>query len=275
MAFTISQQQIDEYNRDGVTCLRGVVGPDWVKRLQDAVDRDIADPGPNFYGYQTDGDAKFHGNQELWRTDEDFADYCLRSDLPALAAQFLGSDKINLYYDQLFVKQPGADVPTPWHNDQPYWGISGWQVISFWLALDPVSRDTGGVEYVRGSHKWDRWFQPRPFAPTSAHAYEQNPGYEAMPDIDANRDDFDMVIYDMVPGDVLVFHSLTVHGAGGNVNRTTPRRGYSVRYAGDDVRYDERPGTSASLHEASLSNGQVLDSDRFPVVWGNASRQVA
>lgn len=275
MTYNVTQQQIDEFNDAGVTCLRGAIAPEMIERLRAAVDRDIANPGPNFYGYQSDGDAKFHGNQELWQTDEDCADYCLRSDLPALAARFLGSNKINLYYDQLFVKEPGSNMPTPWHNDQPYWAISGFQVISFWLALDPVTRDTGAVEYIRGSHKWDRWFQPETFAPTKAHAYEQNANYEPMPDIEAHRDDYDMIIYDMEPGDLLVFHSLTIHGAAGNTNPTTSRRGYSIRYAGDDVRYDERPGTSDKLYESSLSNGQVLDSDRFPVVWTQAARKVA
>ena len=275
MAFNVSRQQIDEFNNDGVTCLRGVIAPEMVETLRNAVQRDIENPGPNFYGYQTGDEPKFHGNQELWQTDEDFAEYCLRSELPTLAAQFLEAKKINLYYDQLFVKEAGAGAPTPWHNDQPYWAISGWQVMSFWLALDPVNLESGAVEYVRGSHKWDRWFQPAPFAPTAAHSYDKNANYEPIPDIDANRDDYDIVSYDMEPGDLLAFHSLIIHGAGGNANLKIPRRGYAVRYTGDDVRYDQRPGTSLALHEPSLKDGQVLDGDRFPVVWKSEIEKAA
>jgi len=275
MAYTLTQEQLGEFKNDGVTCLRGVVSPEQIETLRAAVQRDIENPGPKFYGYQTEGDAQFHGNQELWQTDEDFAAYCLRSELPALAAQFLESEKINLYYDQLFVKEPGADAPTPWHNDQPYWGISGWQVMSFWLALDPVSRESGAVEYVRGSHKWDRWYQPKPFAKGATHSYTDNPDYVDMPDIDNNRDDYDFVIYDMEPGDLLAFHSLIIHGSAGNTHRKNRRRGYAVRYAGDDVRYDERPGTSVPLHEASLNDGDLLDSERFPVVWRREAEKAA
>ena len=275
MTFTVSQNQINEFKNDGVTCLRGAIDGKMVERLRGAVDRDLANPGPNFYNYKAEGDGKFHGNQDLWMTDEDFADYCLRSQLPALAATFLKSQKINLYYDQLFVKEPGADAPTPWHNDQPYWAISGWQVMSFWIALDPVTRESGAVEYVRGSHNWDRWYQPRPFAKTAINSYDDNPDYEVIPDIDANRGDYDLVIYDMEPGDLLAFHSLIIHGSSGNTHRTTSRRGYAVRYTGDDVRYDERPGTSHMLHEASLNNGDKLDSERFPVVWNAAEQRGA
>lgn len=268
----VSSSEREAFERDGIVCLRGLIGPDTIERLRAAVDRDIANPGPKYYGYQGKGDGSFHGNQELWQTDRDFADYCLHSCLPGLAGQFFGANKVNLYFDHLFVKEPGADSPTPWHNDQPYWPVAGWQVMSFWLALDPVSRDSGAVEYVRGSHKWDRWFQPRGFSDSSTgiNAYAQNPDYEPIPDIDADRGAYDIVSFDMEPGDVLAFHALTLHGAGGNARRDRRRRGYAVRYTGDDAVYDPRPGTSALLHDADLTQGEPLDSPRFPVVWTRA-----
>jgi ectoine hydroxylase-related dioxygenase (phytanoyl-CoA dioxygenase family) len=130
-----------------------------------------------------------------------------------------------------------------------------------------VSKDSGAVEYIRGSHKWDRWFQPETFGKTSVHSYEQNPDYEPMPDIDANRGDYDILSWDMEPGDALAFHALTVHGAGGNTRQDRRRRGYAVRYTGEDVRYDPRPGTSKVLHDEGLAAGELMDSKRFPVVW--------
>ena len=36
-----------------------------------------------------------------------FARYCEDSPLPGIAAKFLKTDKVNLLYDQLFVKEPG------------------------------------------------------------------------------------------------------------------------------------------------------------------------
>lgn len=61
--------------------------------------------------------------------------------------------QVQLFYDQLFVKEPGTRKSTPWHNDHSYWQLKGNQVISLWLALDRVPKSSC-VQYVKGSHKW-------------------------------------------------------------------------------------------------------------------------
>ena len=159
---------------------------------------------------------------------------------------------------------------TRWHNDQPYWPIRGRQVLSIWLALDTTTAENGRVEFVRGSHLWNRWFQPEPFGKTGAIThYESNPDYEDIPDIEAARDQYEIISWDLEPGDAYVFHAMTVHGAGGNRLPDRRRRGYTVRYTGDDVVYDERIGTSKPLHCATLADGDVLDSEQFPRIIGH------
>ena len=61
-----------------------------------------------------------------------------------------------------------------------------------------------------------------------------------LPDIDANPDQFPIVGWDMAPGDVICFHMLTLHAAGG-VEPGCRRRVFSVRYLGDDIRHAPRP----------------------------------
>ena len=65
-----------------------------------------------------------------------------------------------------------------------------------------------------------------------------------------------------------MFHAMTVHGAGGNVLASRRRRGYTIRYTGDDVVYDVRPGLSQPLVYDKLAPGGPLDSDRYPVLIG-------
>lgn len=265
----IPTEAIDQYHRDGATVLRSLVDADWRRRLGAAIDADIQSPGPFVHGYDTaGGKGRFHGNLRTWETDDTFREFCLTSPLPEIAARFLGSEKVNLLYDQLFVKEPGTPNPTRWHNDQPYWAIRGWKVLSIWIALDPTTAETGAMEFIRGSHQWDRWFQPETFGKTAAHGgYEENPKYEPMPDIEAARGGYDIVSWDLAPGDAYVFHALTVHGAGGNHSHETRRRGYTVRYTGDDVVYDTRPGTNLNLRSDQHADGDPLDGERFPVVW--------
>ncbi|MEM7478182.1 MAG: phytanoyl-CoA dioxygenase family protein, partial [Planctomycetota bacterium] len=37
----------------------------------------------------------------------------------------MDSASARFYFDHLFVKQPGTDNPTPWHQDAPYWPFRG------------------------------------------------------------------------------------------------------------------------------------------------------
>jgi ectoine hydroxylase-related dioxygenase (phytanoyl-CoA dioxygenase family) len=266
MTYKPRQADIDAYNIDGAVPLRGVVGDADMQRLADAVEDDIRAPGPFYHGYESD-EGRFHGNMRLWETHETFRDICLNSDLPGIARAFLGGSKTNLLYDQLFIKEAAMSQRTRWHNDQPYWPIRGWQVLSIWIALDETSDENGRLEFIRGSHRWDRWFQPEVFGKTDAITqYERNPEFEDIPDIEADRDSYDIVSWDLEPGDACLFHGMTVHGAGGNQASDRRRRGYTIRYTGDDVVYDVRPGLSPPLVCEDLEPGEPLDSERYPVV---------
>lgn len=265
----VNSEIVQQYVDDGATVVRGCLSEEWLDLLRRAVERDIENPGPLVHAYPSeDGGGRFHGNLRIWETDDTFRDFCLNSPLPELAAEFLSSEKINLLYDQLFVKEPGTLNRTRWHNDQPYWAMRGWQVLSFWVALDPVNARSGALEFILGSHRWGRWFQPETFGKAQGiQDYERNPDYEPIPDIEADRGRYEITSWDLSPGDVYVFHALTVHGAGGNQSSDVRRRGYAVRYTGDDVVYDTRPGTNKGLRSDTHEDGEPLDSKRYPVVW--------
>lgn len=267
--YEVSNRDVSRLNEDGALPLRGVIDESWLELLRASVESDISDPGPWCHGYVPDnGIGQFHGNVRLWETNEGMNRFCLEGPLPDLAAQFFESKKINLFYDQLFVKEPGTENRTRWHNDLPYWPVRGGQIMSFWVALDPVTVDSGALEFVRGSHKWDIWYQPETFGKTTGHGeYERNPTYVDIPDIESLRSEYDIISWDLEPGDVYAFHAMTVHGAGGNQRTDVRRRGYTVRYTGDDAVYDTRVGTNKNLRSADHDDGDQLDSARFPIVW--------
>ncbi len=259
--------ELEAYQRDGALVLRNLIEPHWLEALAGAIERDINNPGPFFHGYDAPDGGRFHGNLRIWQNDPIFKRFCLESVLPALAKQFLDTQKLNLLYDQLFVKEAQTSNRTRWHNDQPYWPIRGRQVLSFWVALDHTTLDSGALEFVPGSHKWERWFQPETFGITpSLGVYERNPDYEDIPDIEANRAAYPIVSWELEPGDVYLFHAMTVHGSPGNARGDRRRRGYAVRYVGDDVIYDDRLGVSKPLLNSTLVNGEALDCEQYPVI---------
>lgn len=65
---------------------------------------------------------------------------------------------------------------------------------------------------------------------------------------------------------------MIVHGApgnqtGGNDTPGNRRRGLSLRYTGDDARYDPRPGTFQFPYTPDLAAGAPMACTLFPKVW--------
>ncbi len=256
------------YARDGVVHLAGMFDTDWIARLRAAIDRDMAQPSAMAADFNAPGTpGRFFGDMFMWTWDDDFRAVAFDSPAAAIAAALMGALHAHLFYDQLFVKEPGTTKPTPWHQDHPYWAVKGRQISTVWIALDQISHAAGAVEYVAGSHRWARWFRPVAFKEGNHNDQRyQQADLEPVPDIEAARDQYDIRAWDMAPGDCLVFQALIMHGAPGN--RTTGRRrGLAIRFTGDDARYDPRPGTFQMIREPTLTPGAPMECDLFPRVW--------
>lgn len=131
------------------------------------------------------GAGRFLGDIGAWAVKPGLRRCVETSPAAEIAARMLKSHKANFLYDQLFVKEPGTAARTPWHQDGPYWPVQGRQILSIWLALDDVTVESSGVEYLKGSHRWGKEFRPIHFG-GDTEAYKMLPG-ETLPDIDALR----------------------------------------------------------------------------------------
>jgi hypothetical protein len=195
----------------------------------------------------------------------DFRNFSLRGPAPEIAGALLGSEKINFFGDQIFVKEPGTRERTAFHQDATYFEIEGDQCCVLWIPVDPATLETGTMMYWRGSHRSGELYQPNVFV-----AQTPLPGAEGtpLPDIEGNLDDYDIVHFDVEPGDVIVHHYRTIHGAGGNNSRYQVRRAASLRYCGDDIRFHSRPWAPKQLHHTErLKDADPLGGADFPVVW--------
>ena len=155
-----AEDDIARFNEDGAICIRNVFDQEWCKRMNAAVERLLHDPGSRAREATKAGDpGRFHMNVFMWRWDPDFRDFALNSPLPELAATLLKQDRVSLFYDQAFIKEPGTREVTQWHQDLPFWPALGNDIVSLWVALTPVTVEGSGVEYVAGSHRWGKFYQ--------------------------------------------------------------------------------------------------------------------
>jgi len=273
--FVVPAETIQRYKEDGATVLRGVVASQWIDRMRIAVQEILDTPGDAAMEYTSKGKTgRYYGDFFLWLRHNEFRDFMAHSGLPAIAAQFMAAKEVAFFYDQLLVKEPNTQEETPWHQDLPYWPVRGEQVISIWVPFDAATVESGVVQYIKGSHTWGKMFAPKAFGDTSFADVYKKAGLEPLPDIDANIGDYEVLNWEMEPGDVLLHHPLTLHYARGNASTTGRRRGLALRYVGEDATYDTRPGTFMEnprlkklLPEITLKDGDRLLSDLFPKVW--------
>ena len=262
----ISDADIARYDEDGAVCLRKAIPMEWIERLRAAIDADIANPGPMKRVNSKAGEPGLSFlDFQLWQRHEGCRAFVFESPAPAMAAQLMKSREVVLYHDRLQVREPGAAERTFWHHDQPYYPIDGRQVVSFWVPLDALSRELC-LEYVRGSHRWGRWFQP-----TLAHRGEpqvDDQRFEPLPDIEAERGRHEFLSWDVEPGDIVAYHALTLHGATRGASSNKRRRTWEIRWCGDDVRYAQRVGPiTPRLEGHGLVPGDPLRCALFPKVW--------
>jgi ectoine hydroxylase-related dioxygenase (phytanoyl-CoA dioxygenase family) len=263
----VSDDLIQDFWRDGATCVRGAFSKDWIEELRAATERVIETPGPfRLQLARNPEDGDFVGELFLWQRDEGFRRFIFESPANRIAAAFLKRDRVRLFYDYLLAKFPGSANKTPWHQDLPYYPVQGGQIVSLWIALDPVTQLSGGVSYIAGSHLWNRQFQPEAFSGTANFA---GTAYEPVPDIDGEPEKYRLLTWDLEPGDCLVHHSLTVHGAPAN-RANIMRRGVAIRWMDEDVRFDPRertaPGIQAQAQDPQdpVAPGAKLANRNFP-----------
>ena len=131
-------------------------------------------------------------------------------------------------------------------------------ICSVWVALDDVPAERG-LGYVRGSHRSKLVHRVTNFSGDDHSDRNTYDGAEELPPVPDVTEEDEVLRWDMQPGDALLFNSYALHGAPGNPSTTSARRrGYATRWCGDDVRFEERPGTmNAGWVNAGFDNGLV------------------
>ena len=258
----ITDAEIETYQRDGVVCLTGMFDGDWVDRACSALDYIIANPTEEgFLLGSDDSPGRFECDWLMYLVNDDLLALATESPVGAIAATSMRSDRITLLGDMMLTKEPHTPTPTSWHHDQPYNWVDGRQACGMWVSLDHATLDSGACEWIRGSHKWDKWYAPQDLG-GEQNPYGDESDLDSMPDIDAKRENYDIVHFETRPGDCIVNHMLTIHSSRGNeTNRR--RRALIYRLAGDDATYADR-GTAITKNIHPKSDPNLNHGDPFP-----------
>ena len=266
----VSDEDIATFERDGVVCLRGLFDTHWLSKLANGVEENFQNPGPYHTVYTAEGGpGGFYDDYCNWSRINSYRDFIENSHAGEIAARLMQSATARIYHEHVLVKEPGTRESTPWHHDLPYYGVDGNQLCSIWLPLDPVPENVCPT-FVTGSHATGKMYYPRLFLTSEDYA-QGIEGFETLPDIEATTDTNDIVTWELAPGDCIVFHMRTLHGAPPTAGLKSRRRAFSTRWIGDDARFAQRAWkTSPPYPEVKLKHGDAMDHPSFPVMWSSA-----
>ena len=262
----VSPSDIEAYARDGVLVVRGLLTAEEVELARAGIAGVLDEPSMLAQvASGVDDPGRFVEDFRRWGDVPQIEQLARESRVPEVAAALLATPEVRFYHDHVLVKEGGTRQRTPWHQDQPYFNIDGMQNISMWIPVDPVSR-AATLEFVAGSHKGP-WLMPRTFMDNQANWFPEG-SLQDLPDVEADRDAFPIVGWEIEPGDVVCFHMLTLHAAGG-VEGPNRRRVFSVRFLGDDTRHAPRPWKTSPEFPGladELPAGAEMDHPLFPLL---------
>ena len=254
------------FAKDGVCLLRGALSDEAMAACETAWRWSREHPGPLAGGMEARAEVS---RQDLCHPDALPLYESVVRDTPLAdyAKALWQAERVWFMYEQIFHKSGGVAGRTPWHQDTSYLAIAGEHLIAFWISFEPIPAETA-LEFVRGSHRGTLYNTSRfdPDDPTlPIFASDDLP---ALPNIEADRAGFDIASFATEPGDVIAFHTSTLHG-GGAVDAETPeRRTLTLRFFGDDAVSAARPGPAGPFFEdiKDLRPGAPFRHPRFLAV---------
>ena len=260
----LSDQETELYQEQGAIVVKSIFKP-WIDLLRLGFQKVLNDPGPHARENVTNKEGRFFEDYCNWQRINEFKKFAEESPAAQIVAEATGSKSIQLFHEHIFVKDPGTFKETPWHQDMPYYCVDGNDTGSFWIPLDPITKENS-LQVLLGSHKFPKLVRPTKWS-NDKPWYKDNDNFMDMPDI--TKMEKNILSSEMNIGDAILFNFKVLHSSSGNTEKI-PRRAFSMRFIGDDVKYIDRGGeTSPPFKGIDLNNGAKMREDWFPFVWRN------
>src|SRR5262249_30176501 len=136
----------------------------------------------------------------------------------AISTQLLGPEN-RFTGDHAILKPAFHGAPTPWHQDEAYWGSDfEYNALSIWMPLQEANLENGCMQFIPGSHQLE--VQPH-------HCINNDPRIHGLEidEIDTSR----AVACPLPPGGATFHLSRTMHYTSPN-RSSEPRRAYILTF---------------------------------------------
>jgi len=282
----VTQQHIDDYNRDGAVVIEGAFR-EWTAPLEAAV-MSVIDGVLKGKIHESDVPPthlnpmkvieEFGGGAlalNIVPYHAGFAQWLELSPAAEMTAAIMQSKRARFWIDATFLKNQGAATEgTPWHNDTCTWPFWGKQMSILWIALTDVDADNAPLTTVRGTHVGDGRYYSTFFPQDQTPLAGYRPWSELM--AQATAPNADIQVWTMKKGDCLFMHPTTIHASKPRVSKHgQPRLAFSTRWLGDDVVWKPDPLTARMTERLTdnpaMRHGAAPPDSVIPVQWPRAA----
>jgi len=218
---------VESFQRDGYFVEKGLLSDREVSALVELIDASLS---PAMAPVEYEADVHYPGAPSsksapggqtprrllhAYSRDKQFQQIGQHPKVLEMLRALMDSDDLRLsqnHHNCIMTKHPGFSSVTSWHQDVRYWRFDKRELVSTWLALGPENQQNGGLLVIPGSHTLD--FEPGQF---DASLFLRT-------DLKANEALLaKAVAVELEPGDMLFFHSRTLHAAGQNETKIIKR----------------------------------------------------
>jgi len=218
---------ITDYERDGVVRIKGFLDTTELKLICEEIGKYIRDIAPSLESTEVTFEADGKTARNLWRMEKHspfFNNFSKNPRILDFVKELVHGQPINLGVET-FNKPARIGSAVPAHQDNAYFCQSPPDVLTVWIAMDPVTDANGPVFYERGSHQLG-------LLPHKASGVKGNSIGLAEPFDFSNK-----MSGLLEPGDALIHHCQTIHYS--EPNRTdAPRCGLLSVYRGAHTQMD-------------------------------------
>lgn len=227
----LTEQDVENFHRDGFTIARKLFSPDEIAALREATDRQVEASrlltrSNSVIELEPDHSAetpRLRRIVEPVTTDAAYWQAAIQERLLDCVSALLGPD-LTFHHSKLNMKASKGGAAIGWHQDFPFFPHTNMDLVACGIPLDKAYSENGCLLVVPGTHKGPVWNhrdvngafvgqitdQPLPFNPADA------------------------VPVEMDPGDVSFHHSNVIHGSTPN-NSGNQRRLLIFQYAAADA----------------------------------------
>ena len=265
----LSQEDIKKFKTDGYLIIENFIDSHFVAKIKarfNPIFKGRFETGiePDEWNWKEGRDDNDLTRQicNAWKSDKIIKTIVCNPKIGEFCSILMKWSGARIVQDNLLWKNPGARS-LGYHQDAAYddWLIPQ-TMATCWISLDKTTKDSGTLEYVRGSHKWGLSLPKGKFhGPKDYKKFLKEYANK-------NNKNIDIKYIEIPAGGAAFHHGLTWHGSGANKSKNDRRAVVSHCIPHKAKFHPTNMGGTARVYKRYKKyDSDQLDENFFPIIW--------